>query len=467
MDDVEVITTTGKVPTTDICGNAYNLPQQQWRLISLPCNPGVTNTPTGQFGDDISGTYGTDWLMYEYDGVNNKYNSLSDSSALAQGNGYWLISLNKATLDVTGTATPLSFSANCPAPTNECFEIALQKPPGAGLEQYNMLGHPLPYPVNWADVRIVANGDPDSPFTPSGALAKGYFSKVMQKYTGSAYAAFDDVTPGYEEGALGAYDGIWVKVLDGSLGSGALSLIIPPIRAPGIITTALLDKAQSVSDAGLNQAGSEPYISVNKDHTLNWLNILNLLIEEVTAAPSNKWKQVPPGLAKRDAHRNSHRNAIKSEEEWYVRLIIDAPNEDLRDQGNVLGQLSDSELGYDEHDLKEIPPYSSPYLTLVFPHQDWGEYAGDYTSNYHPLGGKHDLDRWSFDVRSDDPTREISLSWSGNAKVLGKSRLIDNETGAVIFPAFVGKYDFVMQSNSRSFTWEYNYKSGKSGREKH
>mgnify|MGYP001827606307 FL=1 len=79
VDDVEVITTTGKLPTTDICGNAYNLPQQQWRLISLPCNPGVTNTPTGQFGDDISGTYGTDWLMYEYDGVNNKYNSLSDS----------------------------------------------------------------------------------------------------------------------------------------------------------------------------------------------------------------------------------------------------------------------------------------------------------------------------------------------------------------------------------------------------
>jgi hypothetical protein len=461
IDDVEVVATSS-VPVEDVCGNGYNLPANQWRLISLPCDPGTTNTPAGIFGDDISGAYGTTWIMYEYIEASDQYNPLAGSSVLTQGTGYWLYSLNKATLDVAGTATPLAFNADCPTPTEECFEIPLQKPLAEGLEQYNMLGHPLPYPVNWADVRIIVNGDINSPFSPSEALAKGYLSKIVYKYTGNAYAAYDDVTPGYEEGALGAYDGIWVSVLDGRLSTGDLSLLIPPIRSSGVITTALLNNVQRVSDTQMGEAAAAPLITVNNNQNTTWLELLNILIEEVVAAPSNNWKRVPPGLAKRDAHRNSHRSAIKANEEWYVRLIVEATDEGLIDSGNVLGQLNDSKQGYDEHDLNELSPFNPPYLTIVFPHPDWTENAGDYTSNFHPTGERHDVDAWSFEVRSDDPTREISLAWSGTAKILAKSHLIDNATGAVIKPTHDGTYRFSMSGISRSFTWKYNQNFGHS-----
>jgi hypothetical protein len=295
--------------------------------------------------------------------------------------------------------------------------------------------------------------------SPSEALAKGYFSKEMHKYTGSAYAVFDDVTPGYEEGALGAFDGIWVKVLDGSLATGDLSLLIPPIRTAGVITTAVLEKVRPDPVAVNGDAPFSPLADAGRDAT--WLDILALLIDDVAAAPGNSQRPISPGLAKRDAHRNRHRQAIKSGDEWYVRLTVESPEEELVDRGNVLGQLGDSQIGFDEHDLPELSPFSAPYLSIVFPHPDWGEQAGEYTSNFHPLTKGHDHDTWAFDVRSDDPRRAISLRWSGPVNILARSRLIDKATGTEIKPVKDGVYTFVMNGNRRSFSWEYNPARGK------
>ena len=65
-------------------------------------------------------------------------------------------------------------------------------------------------------------------------------------------------------------------------------------------------------------------------------------MSEALASSQSQKPAAPPGLAKRDAHRQKHRDAIKSKEEWYVRLTIEAPAEQLKDDGNILGQLSDS-----------------------------------------------------------------------------------------------------------------------------
>ena len=113
-------------------------------------------------------------------------------------------------------------------------------------------------------------------------------------------------------------------------------------------------------------------------------------------------------------------------------------------------------MGYDEHDLKELSPISNPYLTIVFPHTDWGENAGNYTSNFHPLSGKKGSDSWSFEIHTDDPARNVSLYWTGTAKILGKSRLIDNKTGKEIKPTPHGVYKFIMDNKKRSFTWKYH-----------
>jgi hypothetical protein len=416
----------------DVCGGTYRLPANQWRFVSLPCDPGPSNSILEIFGDDlVPADYGTTWIMYDWEEAGERYLVLPNTAAaLHQGEGYFLLSLNQGLLDMTGTATPLTNSPDCPSPDSNCFEIPVVKPAGPGTTMWNALGHPLPFPVNWADVRIVAAGDPDSPMTPSEALAKDYLSKVTYKYTGSAYVPFDDVTPGYDEGALGVYDAFWVETLGGSLGTGDLSLLIPNVRSPGIITTDLaaastLEAASTVTTSG------------------------------------TKVEKVPPGLARRDEHRKKHREAIKKGEEWYVRLTVSASAEELVDDGNILGQLLDSEPGFDQHDLYEAAP-NTPYLTIVFPQDTWGEYAGDYTSDYHPVTGKKVLDQWVFEVRSDDPDRQVRLEWAGPENILGMSRLTDQSTGQVIEVDPHGSYSFVMGAQQRQFTWEYENCPGKS-----
>lgn len=181
------------------------------------------------------------------------------------------------------------------------------------------------------------------------------------------------------------------------------------------------------------------------------------------ATSSNVKTKIPPGLAKRDAHRRSHRDAIKRNEEWYVRFTVEAAAEQLKDDGNILGQLYDSEFGFNQHDLVETPP-NTPYLTIIFPQESWGEQSDDYTSDYHPVTPIKVLDQWAFEVRSDDPAREVTLEWSGPARILGMSWLIDKGTGEIIEPDSRGNYTFIMNGQKRYFTWEYENRPGSSGR---
>jgi hypothetical protein len=103
-------------------------------------------------------------------------------------------------------------------------------------------------------------------------------------------------------------------------------------------------------------------------------------------------------------------------DEWYLRLIVQSQSGDLRDSNNVLGQLFDSLDGYDSHDLRELDPFASPYLTIVFPHDDWVGHEDNYTSDYHAVK-LHETDQWEFQVKSDDPWLDVYLHWE-NARVL-------------------------------------------------
>ncbi len=136
---------------------------------------------------------------------------------------------------------------------------------------------------------------------------------------------------------------------------------------------------------------------------------------------------------------------------WYIRLI--AESGDLRDATNVFGQLGDSARGYDAHDLEELAPFGTPYLTVVFPHQDWVDHAGDYASDYHLLRPESEPDAWSFEVRSSDPAAMVTLRWEGPASQLADSLLRDLENGAQVAIAAGGSYSFVMNGTSRRFAW--------------
>jgi len=204
------------------CGSGATLVNNQWAIVSAPCAP-TTPTVQGVFADDPFGTYDTEWVVYDRDEVNESYITLNLSSPILQGTGYWLKSISGSNIawDVDGTVTPLVNSAACPS-SHGCFEIQLIAPASAGLKRKNMVGHPFPDTVPWADVRIVAGANS---YTPAQAATNNLLTDTIWKYNGSSYDTYDSTTPG-QIGMLNAYDGFWVEVLDGAIGQ-TVKLLIP------------------------------------------------------------------------------------------------------------------------------------------------------------------------------------------------------------------------------------------------
>ncbi|MCP4660926.1 MAG: hypothetical protein GY856_36455, partial [bacterium] len=133
-----------------------------------------------------------------------------------------------------------------------------------------------------------------------------------------------------------------------------------------------------------------------------------------------------------------------------VRLI--AESGDLRDAGNVLGWYPESVDGYDRHDLREMPPFGDRYLSVIFPHDDWGKHAGDYASDLRAWQGSRQTE-WRFDVMTSEVGHEVTLRWEGPRRALRFAQLVDEETGEVIRVDPNGSYSFRMSTARRAFLW--------------
>ncbi|MCP4658222.1 MAG: GWxTD domain-containing protein, partial [bacterium] len=121
------------------CSDSLSLTAGQWKMISLPCDPGTANTVAEVFGDDLSGTYASDWVVYERDEAGDAYDQMAQTSPVAMGVGYWIATaMIGETIDVDG----LSPST----------DVALESS-GSGVQ--NLVGHPFAFDVCWADVRVV------------------------------------------------------------------------------------------------------------------------------------------------------------------------------------------------------------------------------------------------------------------------------------------------------------------------
>ncbi len=136
---------------------------------------------------------------------------------------------------------------------------------------------------------------------------------------------------------------------------------------------------------------------------------------------------------------------------WHVRLIASAG--ELRDAATVLGQLPGSRHGHDRHDLRELPPYASPYLTLVFPHPEWGQHAGDYATDFRPPSPGRSGDRWRFELRTSAPGQEVVLSWQGAPEHLAGMRLVDRSLGRVVRVRPGESYAFTPPGTRHVFEW--------------
>jgi len=145
------------------CNTSYNLANNQWNQISLPCNPGSNNTVAAVFADDIPGTLGTDWALYAYDSASNQYITKTTSDTVSEGIGYWIIqkSGNAVTLDMPSGSTPALSKTSTQCPSSQgCFEISLASATNA--VQWQMPGYPFIPSRAWNTLRVV---------TDSGACA--------------------------------------------------------------------------------------------------------------------------------------------------------------------------------------------------------------------------------------------------------------------------------------------------------
>jgi hypothetical protein len=120
--------------------DTYNLSSRQWRLISLPEDPGSNNTVSKIFEDDITAdgknpkSYGKDWAVfsYAYDAKTNDYRyvTLKLNDILQPGVGYWIIQMtgNLIQLDMPKGSVEIS----------KPFTIPLN-PPVAGSQANHLL----------------------------------------------------------------------------------------------------------------------------------------------------------------------------------------------------------------------------------------------------------------------------------------------------------------------------------------
>ncbi len=133
--------------------------------------------------------------------------------------------------------------------------------------------------------------------------------------------------------------------------------------------------------------------------------------------------------------------------DWYVRLTVEAPDDPepiRKNDGNVFGRLHDSLDGKDSHDLAEMPPpdgsMGDRYLSIVFPHPEWGGSYDGYSSDYRaPVEDEAQGDRWIFEVRTRTPGIRTVISWKeglGNPfATLPYSRIRDAATNATVAKA--------------------------------
>lgn len=145
-------------------GSTLYIPNNQWLMISLPCDPGDHNTVAEIFGDEIPGTYGMDWVMFRYAG--HRYVPLKSNSRMTQGEGYWIMqnSGGEVLIDLPSNSisTPVIQPEGCPSSAKGCFEIPLKTQ--ANTNQWNLIGYPFWAVSTLGNVRVV---------TDSGVCAAG------------------------------------------------------------------------------------------------------------------------------------------------------------------------------------------------------------------------------------------------------------------------------------------------------
>lgn len=153
---------------------------------------------------------------------------------------------------------------------------------------------------------------------------------------------------------------------------------------------------------------------------------------------------------------NSHAAGKFDKGEWMVRFTLASQDGALEDSYNRLGQKNAAELGLDSLDLPELDQtWPGTYLSIIFYRPDWGTELDGYNTDFHPVALRK-KDEWTFEVRSDDPYRDLTLSWKGRNTDMKKMVLVDLQENIVVAAVEDDEpqqYSFSMNGPVREFAW--------------
>ena len=226
----------GTARTCDPCIGMIDA--HSWEMVGIPADLRTESKTVDEiFGDEMNGTYDTDWRVYrrDYSESNNSswYTYLGLNDTLEFGKGYWLGSVNAGSWSENGAAA-VDYNVSCVSgqSSTACVEVALksvsldsdtEETNGTGPYRYNLSGFVGKKPINWADCRIIVDG---TAYTPSEAEDNNYTANEIWLYDveGDVYTTCDDTTPGGCK--LVPYRGFWMELHSKSKGR-TVSVLIP------------------------------------------------------------------------------------------------------------------------------------------------------------------------------------------------------------------------------------------------
>ena len=192
----------------------YELPSGQWRLISLPADPGAKNTVREVFADNITTNYDDNWVVYSYASQAGKYLRIGLDESLEQGVGYWIIQNSGETiwLDMPNESVPVSSP----------FKVILSPPKENESTGWNMVGYPFDKAKKFSDYRIKTSSGvcAEERCDPVKAEQNSIFHDEIWRYAENKYQMLEG------DGLLNPWDGFWCATLENSRTVGPVELSI-------------------------------------------------------------------------------------------------------------------------------------------------------------------------------------------------------------------------------------------------
>jgi len=173
------------------CSQTTALIADEWRMISMPCQLGIStpNTVEAVFGDNLTPSdYGLRWVLYEYLPASG-YRKLALTDPLIEGKGYWIISLDDKSVDVLGE-----------------YPSTVDQPLGDGTSggKWNLVGTPFRYDTTWANTQVI---DTDGKVVTFNDTASDLIQDSAWRWSGSKRRY---ETLSLTSGKLSPFDAIWV-----------------------------------------------------------------------------------------------------------------------------------------------------------------------------------------------------------------------------------------------------------------